>query len=79
MLETVTGQDIAANLGLAKELRIEKLTVGNVAIAYAEAPVFAQLGLEKRPAIFLGMRELRGFKRIAIDCSRHKVLFDLPD
>lgn len=78
-LTSVTGDDLAAQLGLAGEMRIGKMSVENVAIAFAEAPVFAQLGLAKRPAVFLGMRELRGFKRIAIDFARKKVLFDLPD
>jgi len=78
-LTSVTGHDLPADLGIADRLHIGKLYVTNVSIAYAASPVFAELGLDKKPAIFLGMRELRGFKRIAIDFSKHKVLFDLPD
>ena len=39
---------------------------------------FAALGLDRRPALMLGIRELRLFNRVAIDFSTRKVLFDLP-
>lgn len=78
MLLSVTGQQLATNVGFARELKIDSLEVMNVLIAYADAPAFGELGLNKRPAIFLGMRELRAFKRVAIDFSTRKILFDLP-
>ncbi|MEJ2410276.1 MAG: aspartyl protease family protein [Novosphingobium sp.] len=77
-LSSVTGQELKANVGFARELKVRNLIVTNVAIAYADAPAFRELGLHSRPAIFLGMRELRAFKRVAIDFSSHKILFDLP-
>ena len=39
----------------------------------------AALGLDKKPALMLGMRELRLFRRVAIDFAARKVFFDLPD
>ena len=77
-LFSVTGHELSANVGFAQSLNIRNLTITNVLIAYADAPAFRELGLRARPAIFLGMRELRVFKRIAIDFSSHKILFDLP-
>lgn len=77
-LSSVTGDDLPAELVIAHSLQIEKLSLTNVAIAFADSPAFRELGLQKRPALFLGMRELRVFKRIAIDFSTRKVLFDLP-
>lgn len=77
-LASVTGDELAAELVIAHRLKIEGLALGNVAIAFADSPAFKELGLVKRPALFLGMRELRVFKRIAIDFSTRKVLFDLP-
>ncbi len=77
-LTSVTGDDLSAELVIAHKLQMEKLSLANVAIAFADSPAFKELGLLKRPAIFLGMRELRVFKRIAIDFSTRKVLFDLP-
>ncbi|WP_395393308.1 aspartyl protease family protein [Novosphingobium sp. BL-8A] len=77
-LSSVTGDDLSAELVIAHKLQMEKLSLANVAIAFADSPAFKELGLLKRPALFLGMRELRVFKRIAIDFSTRKVLFDLP-
>ena len=78
MLTSVTGQQTLADIGSAKTLGIGSIEIRNIAIAYADAPAFGHLGLERRPAMLLGMRELRVFKRVAIDFSTQKVLFDMP-
>jgi predicted aspartyl protease len=78
MLTSVTGQTLPVQFQLAKTLKVDALEVSNVAIAFADAPAFTELGLDERPAIFLGMRELRAFKRVAIDFTTRKILFDLP-
>ncbi len=53
--------------------------MGQVPIGYADTPVFAQLGLDDRPALILGMQNLRVFDRVAIDFADRRILFDLPD
>jgi predicted aspartyl protease len=77
-LVSVTGQQIEAKLGTARQLVIGSMTINNLLIAYTDAPPFAALDLAKRPAILLGMRDLRAFDRVAIDFATRKVLFDLP-
>ena len=77
-LKSVTGQVITADLGLASDLRIDDMHFVNVTIAYADAPPFAALGLAAKPALFLGMRDMRSLDRIAIDFSTRKIYFDLP-
>ena len=77
-LVSVTGQQIDAKLGTARHLVIGSMTINNLLIAYVDAPPFAALDLAKRPAILLGMRDLRAFDRVAIDFATRKVLFDLP-
>ncbi|MEE4454486.1 aspartyl protease family protein [Novosphingobium resinovorum] len=76
-LSSVTGHELPVDLEVADRLELGRMGIGNVIIAYADAPAFAELKLQHRPAIFLGMRELRAFKRVAIDFSSRKVLFDL--
>lgn len=78
VLESVTGHELPVELAVADKLELGGMGIGNVIIAYADAPAFAELKLASRPAIFLGMRELRAFRRVAIDFSTRKVLFDLP-
>jgi predicted aspartyl protease len=78
MLQSVTGQSLEARMGLATSLVIDKVSLNNVLIAYADSPAFAALGLGKKPAILLGMRDLRSFDRVAIDFASRKILFDAP-
>lgn len=78
VLTSVTGQQAVADLGYAKRLEVGGITVTNLVIAYADGPAFAALKLDRRPALMLGMRELRLFKRVAIDFATRKVMFDLP-
>ena len=77
-LKSVTGQEIVADLAMARSLAIENVNFANVLIAYADSPPFAVLGLDKKPALFLGMRDLRALDRVAIDFSTRKIYFDFP-
>lgn len=78
VLRSVTGQEITADLGVASNLKINDMNFGNVVIAYADAPPFVALGLAAKPALFLGMRDMRALDRIAIDFSTRRIYFDLP-
>ena len=79
LLHSVTGQTLLADVSFANRLEMQGLTITNPTIAYSDSPTFAYLQLDKKPAIMLGMREMRVFPRIAIDFRTRKVLFDLPD
>lgn len=79
VLSSVTGQDAVADLGYAKRLGVGDVRISNIVIAYTDGPAFEALELNRRPALLLGMRELRLFKRVAIDFSTRKVMFDLPN
>jgi len=78
VLRSVTGQEITADTGFARKLDIDHITFQNVLIAYADSPPFAALGLASKPALFLGMRDMRALNRIAIDFSARRIYFDLP-
>jgi len=78
VLTSVTGQQTIADMGYAKRLVVKDVNITNLVIAYIDGPAFAALDLERRPALMLGMRELKLFKRVAIDFPTRKVMFDLP-
>lgn len=78
-LVSVTGQQMAARVRLVREISFGRISFTDSAVAFADAPPFAYLGLERRPALLLGMAQLRLFKRVAIDFRSRKILFDLPD
>jgi hypothetical protein len=79
VLESVTGHVLAADFETAGELKLPSLRLSSVLIAFADSPAFAALKLAQRPAIFLGMREMRAFRRVAIDFASRKVSFAVPE
>ena len=77
-LQSVTGQTITADISLARELKLGSMTMTNATLVFADTPAFAKLGLDKRPAMLMGMNQLRLFHRVAIDFSTKRILFDMP-
>ncbi len=74
----VHGTHILSDLSYARELEIGGLTMGNVPIGFTESPTFEALGLARRPALILGIANMRVFDRVAIDFARRQILFDIP-
>ncbi|MEC9067994.1 MAG: retroviral-like aspartic protease family protein [Pseudomonadota bacterium] len=74
----VHGAELVGKLDFVESLRIDKFQLANVPVAFADGPAFAALGLADRPALVLGMRDLRLFDRVAIDFEARTVLFDVP-
>ena len=69
---------VESELAMAKRLVIGEMELTNVPIGFADSPAIEALGLADRPALILGMGNLRMFERVAIDFSSRRVLFDLP-
>ena len=61
-----------------ERIEAQQVFITNPAIAFTDTPAFKEIGLADKPALFLGMREMRVFRRVAIDFPRKRVLFDLP-
>lgn len=78
VLYSVTGQTLGAEVIRASMINVEGLQLHNTYLAFADSPAFRRLGLANRPALLLGMAQLRLFRRVAIDFATRKVLFDLP-
>lgn len=74
----VHGATISGQRHLVDSLKIQDIQLTNLPITFADSPAFAALGLDSRPALILGMRDLRLFDRVAIDFASRRVLFDVP-
>ena len=74
----VTGATTTNPLGYARTIEIGRMRLSGLGIAYSDAPAFAALGLAHKPAMVLGITDLRSFDRVAIDFAERTVLFDLP-
>ena len=77
-LMSVTGQQITADVAIARRVKLGEMDLTGMILAFADAPPFKSLGLDAKPALLLGMGQLRAFQRVAIDFDSKKILFDLP-
>lgn len=78
-LQSVTGQIITADIAMARTVKLGSMTMSNSMLVFADTPAFDKLEMVKRPAMFMGMNQLKLFRRVAIDFSTKRILFDLPD
>ena len=74
----VHGTAVVSELSYVREVVIGGMALGDVPVGFTESPTFAALGFSKRPALILGIANMRAFDRVAIDFARRQVLFDLP-
>lgn len=77
-LTDINGVVAYGHVHIADSAEIGRLRLTSVPIVFTPSPVFRALDLEDRPAMFLGMRELRLLRRIAIDFKTRRILFDVP-
>ncbi len=77
-LEAVTGEAVAATRTAIKRIKINGMDVNDLPVSFADAQAFRALGLDKRPALLLGMDCLSLFDRVEIDFPNRRIIFDLP-
>jgi predicted aspartyl protease len=77
-ITSVTGEQTPADYSSIRKIRIGGVNLDNMPIAFADAGIFHHLGLDKRPALLLGMDALLLFDRVSIDFANRNVRFLLP-
>jgi predicted aspartyl protease len=78
-LESVTGEKIMGDYMFIRELDIGGIGLKNLAVVFTDAHTFKQLGLDKTPALLLGMNAIRAFKKVSIDFANRKFRVVLPE
>lgn len=78
LLTSVTGQELTANYTQIDKVEIGAATFENLPVAFADAAPFKLFGLEKRPAILLGMDALGLFRRVDIDFANRELRLTRP-
>lgn len=74
----VAGVSLTSEIALVRDIRIGAMGLSGVPVGFADSPAFHALGLADRPALILGIGNLRPFDRVAIDFANRRVLFDVP-
>lgn len=75
----VLGRTTPAEYTIVSKLRIGGVSMGNAAIAFADAHPFRLFGLTRKPSMLLGVESLRSFRRVSVDFATRKVKFLLPE
>lgn len=78
-LQSVTGAKINGDYTLIHNVTIADVTLNNLAVVFTNAHTFKQLGLDRKPALLLGMNALRAFKKVSIDFATRKFRVVLPE
>jgi predicted aspartyl protease len=78
-ITSVTGRTVTARGTVLKKLNLQGSTIVDLPIDFTDAHAFQTLGLDKRPAMLMGMDALQIFDRIEIDFANRRVVFDMPD
>lgn len=77
-IESVTGDRLVADVSILGRLDVDAVHLDKLPVAFADAHIFRQLNLDKKPALLLGMNAMRAFDQISIDFAAKKVKFVLP-
>ena len=77
-VKSVTGGKIMGEYMFLPKLTIGGITLSNLAVIFADAHTFKQLGLDRKPALLLGMNAIRAFKKVSIDFANSKFRVVLP-
>ena len=75
MLGSVTGKQIPASVMTSRQLDIGGVTLLGLGIAFADVHTFRAIGIDKRPALLLGMNALHAFDSLTIDMRARKLRF----
>lgn len=73
----VSGEAITADMVIVPRMRIGRLTLENVPVAFAEIPPFRMFGLTETPAVLLGTDVLEAFRRVSLDFAAKRVRFQM--
>lgn len=77
-MSSVVGTKLEGNFTLIREIELGGVKINDMPIVFSENYAAKVLGLENRPAIFLGMDALGLFDRVVIDFVNNRVSFALP-
>lgn len=77
-LTDVNGTQIEGPLHVLRSFQIDDLSISDIPAFVVDSPAFRALGIDDKPAMILGMRELKLFRRVAIDFETRRILFDIP-
>jgi hypothetical protein len=77
-LQSVTGEKMPGEYTFVKKLAFGGIDLNHLAVVFADAHTFHDLGLDEKPALLLGMNAMRAFKKVSIDFAHQKFRVIVP-
>jgi predicted aspartyl protease len=78
-LISVTGEKLVGDYVFVRELEVGGVSLRDLAVVFTDSHAFRQMGLDREPALLLGMNALRGFEKVSIDFARRKLQVVPPE
>jgi len=78
-LQSVAGGTVTGDYMFVRDLTVGGIGLNNLAVVFTDVHTFHQLGLDKKPALLLGMNALRAFKKVSIDFANRKFRVLVPE
>lgn len=77
-LTDVNGTQVEGQVHVLRSFSVDNMSINTIPAFVVDSPALKALGLDDKPAMVLGMRELKLFRRVAIDFESRRILFDIP-
>ena len=78
-LQSGTGEKMPGQYTFVKKLTFGGVDLTRLAVVFANAHTFHDLGLDDRPALLLGMNAMRAFKKVSIDFAHQTFKVIVPE
>lgn len=72
---SVTGRKATGDQVMLPEMELGEVTLRDVPIVFADLHTFRRFGIDRQPAMLLGMDVLRAFERVSVDFVRKRARF----
>lgn len=77
-LTSATGVKVQTDYTRANKVRIGGVEFVDMPLAFSDSPPFERFGLDKKPAMLLGMNAMKFFRQVQIDFPNREVRFQMP-
>lgn len=77
-MTSATGGKVQTQYALVNKIQVGSIEFNAMPVAFADVAPFEKFGLDRRPAMLLGMNSLKFFRQVDIDFANREIRFKKP-
>lgn len=77
-MTSATGGKVQTQYALVNKIQVGRIEFNAMPVAFADVAPFEKFGLDRRPAMLLGMNSLKFFRQVDIDFANREIRFKKP-